>query len=281
MARKKATRSDWRRYGIHKYAAMFPPMSKPEYEALKQDIREHGLKEPILLFKGKVLDGRNRFRACIDLDEAGELPSEPQFREFPGDDQAAYKEVASLNMMRRHLTKSQKAMVLVLAGLVTPPSSDGRRREYGTGKDAIMEVGKRYGVNHVTLYKASYIASRDEELAREVADGVYSVPMAERRLKEQQEGASVRGSKMAEDPDIAEMLEEFDSLETELRSFKKVLKRIQGKKWIDNAQSKEVQGLINQAWDILKQNKPGRVCPKCRGRGCTDCSKRGWQPERQ
>ena len=40
---------------------------KYEIAALKEGIRVHGLLEPITIFEGKILDGRNRHRAICEL----------------------------------------------------------------------------------------------------------------------------------------------------------------------------------------------------------------------
>src|SRR5437899_1040669 len=88
---------------FHDLADIFPMLAGDEAKALAQDIFEHGLREPITLLEDKILDGRNRYNACLD---AG---VEPQFRPYKGNSPAAY--VVSLNLKRRHLDESQRAMV--------------------------------------------------------------------------------------------------------------------------------------------------------------------------
>lgn len=92
-------------YRIHPAAEMFPRMPGDEFVALKQDIRANGLIEPIWLLDDQILDGRHRYYAC---QEVGVTPS---FREYQGDDAAAF--VVSLNLKRRHLSESQRAAVAV------------------------------------------------------------------------------------------------------------------------------------------------------------------------
>ena len=82
---------------------MFPLMSGGEFVALKVDIKTHGLREPIWMYQGAILDGRNRFRACQDVGV------DARFQEYAGDDPVAF--VVSLNLKRRHLTESQRAMI--------------------------------------------------------------------------------------------------------------------------------------------------------------------------
>lgn len=91
-------------YEIHPAAEIFPLMSGEEFDSLAADIQKHGLREPIVLFEGKVLDGRNRLRACQ------QLGVEPAFVEWAnGEDPRTY--VVSKNLHRRHLSESQRAMI--------------------------------------------------------------------------------------------------------------------------------------------------------------------------
>ncbi len=89
---------------FHEVASIFPMMSDVEFNALVDDIREHGLREAIWTHKGKIVDGRNRFNACKALGV------EPTYREWDGKGSLA-SFVVSLNILRRHLNESQRAMV--------------------------------------------------------------------------------------------------------------------------------------------------------------------------
>lgn len=90
-------------YGIHPICDLFPRMPGEEFVALKKDIRENGLLEPIWLYEGKVLDGRHRHFACQ------EVGVEPRYRQYEGSNPLGF--VISLNLNRRHLSESQRAMV--------------------------------------------------------------------------------------------------------------------------------------------------------------------------
>jgi len=89
---------------FHAYAEIFPLIEGAEFDALVADIKEHGLREKIWLYEGKILDGRNRFLACK------RAKVEPLFRKFSGTAESADAFVWSINAARRHLTASQLAM---------------------------------------------------------------------------------------------------------------------------------------------------------------------------
>jgi len=110
---------------FHPAAAFFPLMDVdgPEFGELVADVREHGLQQPIVLQEGKILDGRNRYRACQHAAVA------PRFEEWVGESPTAY--VLSLNLHRWHLTDGQRAMVAVEALPLFEAEAQERRRELG------------------------------------------------------------------------------------------------------------------------------------------------------
>jgi ParB-like chromosome segregation protein Spo0J len=116
-------KEDWtmttqRKLRAHPAADALPDMSETEYRELKRDISANGLRLPIVLCAGQILDGRHRYRACR------ELGIEPRFDSYLGDDPIG--QVVSLNIHRRHLNPGQLA--LIGADLVAIKGGDDRAR---------------------------------------------------------------------------------------------------------------------------------------------------------
>jgi ParB-like chromosome segregation protein Spo0J len=117
---------------LHQLADTFPPMQDEELYELVADIKANGLHEPVTLFEGKILDGRNRFRACR---EAGiEVRTEP----FEGTEEDARAFVVSKNLHRRHLTAEQKRALIAQLIKAEPEKSD-------------RQIAKQTGAHHTTV----------------------------------------------------------------------------------------------------------------------------------
>ena len=116
---------------IHPAATLFPMMDAASFEMLKADIKENGQEKCITFFDGMLLDGRNRMKACE------ELGIEPLIEEIEDSGDASFdpfRWVLSMNLHRRHLTESQRAMVA--AKLAT-----FRRGEIGNGRKIDPPIG--------------------------------------------------------------------------------------------------------------------------------------------
>lgn len=87
----------------HPAADVYNMLADADLAGLVDDIKTHGLRFPIMLHDGKILDGRNRYAACL-------LASvEPRFEEWTGDMEGAIQYVISVNHTRRHLNEWQRA----------------------------------------------------------------------------------------------------------------------------------------------------------------------------
>ena len=91
----------------HPICLLMPSADEDELQSLVDDIRAHGLLDPIVLFERRILDGRSRAAAC---ESAGR---EPRYVEFEGTREDALMFVVSHNLKRRHLTKQAVADTLV------------------------------------------------------------------------------------------------------------------------------------------------------------------------
>ena len=125
-------------YAFHELASVFPLLEGGEYTALIDDVRTHGLLEPITLFEGKILDGRNRYRACL---AAG---VEPRFREILfGDYAEAAACVISANIHRRHLTAEQRRELIEKLLKADPGRSDRQIAETAKVSDKTVAAVRR------------------------------------------------------------------------------------------------------------------------------------------
>ena len=93
-----------RDFEVHPVAAMFPEFPPEEYANLRADIEANGVRFPVVVCGGWLVDGRTRLRACRDLD------IEPPVRELDeGTDIVQW--IVSANVRRRHLSTSQRAVL--------------------------------------------------------------------------------------------------------------------------------------------------------------------------
>jgi len=118
----------------HPVSNIFPLMQDAEFLDLKQDISEHGQLEPIWLHHdGSIIDGRNRYRACIDLG------IEPKYRTWEGEGSLTAF-VVGLNLHRRHLTSGQCAAIAV--EMLPMLEAEARERQLATLKQNTPLVKK-------------------------------------------------------------------------------------------------------------------------------------------
>lgn len=96
------TEDDAGTIAVHPAAKLFEMLPKAALQAMADDIKANGLREPIVLWEEQILDGRNRMTAC---QMAGVPPTFTTLLHCPD----PYDYVRSANLHRRHLTDDDRA----------------------------------------------------------------------------------------------------------------------------------------------------------------------------
>lgn len=154
---------------IHDAAYLFPEMQEQEFAELKQDIGRNGLQMPILLYRGKVVDGRHRLRACTELGIV------PRFEEMlAANDAAVNQAVLSINLHRRHLTESQRALV---AARLT--NSTIGTNQHTAGAVSQQKVAEELGISVDSVLRGKKVLKNGvPELVEAVAAGKINISSA-------------------------------------------------------------------------------------------------------
>jgi hypothetical protein len=177
--------------GFHPACLLFPKLTGPALDELAADIKDRGLIEPIVLLNGQVLDGKNRLAAC----EIAKV--KPRFVQWD-DDGSPIEWVISTNLIRRHLTPSQRAAIAHdLLPLLEAEARKRQQRSRGRGNKVAQDFatfsnGKasevaarvaRSNPRYVETIKR--LAQEAPDLVPKIRSGQLSVPIATRlsRLK--------------------------------------------------------------------------------------------------
>jgi hypothetical protein len=107
---------------FHPLADLFPLMEGAEFDALVADIKAHGLHEPIVVHEDKILDGRNRYRACLAAGVEPIFADRNDERPIGIPDPAAF--VISANIHRRHLNVYQRDELIATLLKADPTKSN-------------------------------------------------------------------------------------------------------------------------------------------------------------
>ena len=108
-------------YSAHELANLLPMIDPARFSELREDIRRNGILEPIKLFEGRILDGRNHYKAAR---ECGHQFSEADFENFVGSYADAEAYVFSTNFLRRQLSAAQRNEVIRSMILKYPAESN-------------------------------------------------------------------------------------------------------------------------------------------------------------
>lgn len=162
-------------YELHPLCTLFPRLSGHEFESLCADIKENGLRQPIVIHDGMILDGGNRYLACIDSG------IEPDFIEFGGENIVSF--VLSANLHRRHLSPGQQAAIVSSAQDWAKAQTVGKPKSGNvTGLEKVEDRMAKSGASDKTQRMADKVAKSNPELAKKVGHGEISLPKAVKQI---------------------------------------------------------------------------------------------------
>lgn len=202
-------------YPVHPVASLFPMIDDDALNALAEDIKKSGQREPIIVAyldeamidEPVVIDGRNRHAACKLAGIEPEFKFVMSLNDRELSPQVIADWIISHNLHRRHLTTSQKAMVgqgylsylkeeakkRQDAGRVNSHASRrgelvGQNSAQPTGGEyssrSAVQAGKIVGVSHASIKDADFVVKNDPELAQQVRDSKVTVSAAAKRIRE-------------------------------------------------------------------------------------------------
>lgn len=268
---------DGRTYELHPLCSLFPRLAGAEFEALKADIKANGLNTPIVLAGGMILDGGNRYHACL---EVGVTPS---FVNFTGTNLVSH--VLSANLHRRHMTPGQHAAIVASAQDWAKAQTVGKPKSVNIDQlHTVEQRAAQSGASRSTQKMADKVAKEAPDLALQVAHGEVSLAKAAEQItpkkaakpENQKPTAAEREQSQVEKlkTRVAELEKQVESLESRLINAEEAAEQavetaanLQAIADGDEAKRLELlssklrasetrkNGLMNQNADLLRQLK--------------------------
>lgn len=271
---------------IHPVCKVFPDISDDEFQKLKADIEEHGQRDPIIVRKGYILDGKNRLRACT------ELGIEPVIEEWDGNGASLVAWSVSKNLRRRHLTASQRAALAAELSVLY----DDERKHGGTamppigGKTSPVKIAAEIaGASERTTERARAVRKSDPKAFKDVKAGkqtVYAAEQASRQLAAESEPAAEPevlkdkvGNVLPERFHEAFTSREITEICSAIQSIRKRVKELCATPIGAHLHHQTIDVELKNAYLMAKNAKPHALCGYCRARGCKTCNRQGWITE--
>lgn len=198
----------------HDCANVFPMLHGEALNALREDIRQNGVREPIVFLDGEILDGRNRYMCARDL--GIEYPRR-EFGSDPKDGADPLAFVISLNLTRRHLSESQRASAAAKVANMRQGERTDLSPSANLRKVSTADAARMLNVSPRSVDTARKVQDKGSpELVQAVDEGRVSVSAAAdiaERPKEEQAEIVARGER--------EILEAAKAIRAEKASVKR------------------------------------------------------------
>jgi len=218
---RKQEPSKQQEYEFHPIANVFPLMVGDEFKRFRKDIKSNKLREPVVIYEGKILDGRNRYNACKEFGFPFDI------KLYTGTDPIAF--VVSANIHRRHLNESQRATVAAQLATFT---HDGDRSKAPIGALTDKAAAKLLNVGERSVERAKAVLKeatpniqalvKSGEVAVSAATEVVKLPKEKqaelttaskvREAVKQAKQAKEEAEKKAAEGDTSKLSDEIDGL---------------------------------------------------------------------
>jgi N6-adenosine-specific RNA methylase IME4 len=202
---------------------LFDPLPDEDYERLKADIRERGVLVPVELDEdGNILDGHHRVRAWKELKAEGvNLADFPRMLRPSMSEEEKRNHVRALNILRRHLTKEQRAEVMA-----------DMRRDGMTLQQIATAVNVSVGTVHNTLSSFSELKNSETPMTTVGKDGK-SYPATKQRkvgtpgitVKNDRQQQQVQAAIKFVDTSTGEILDAHEATRDHLREKREQTRR--------------------------------------------------------
>jgi hypothetical protein len=268
----------------HPASKMYPMMRELELEQLAQNIRKIGLIHPIQLYKGEILDGRNRYAACQMADVL------PQFKDVTPEVGDPWDYAYALNGPRRHCNAGQ----LGLAAAQYNEHCDQRDRstkraaaQFGISertvgyakvvKDkAIPEVFEKVQRGEISLNKGVEVARLPTGQQKAKLKEIESPPV---RRKKDKSSLTKTASVDQPQKQMLKIKEPYEEMAQLLNRMKTLInaESAKGKHGLHIQPAKSrLLSSVRELKEAIKFVTPQKFCHRCSGSGCDLCNHSGF-----
>ena len=165
---------------LHPLCKKFPAYSKEDFADVRADIKKNNQIDPIVLFDGQILDGKHRYEICIELDIE---PKIINFEDMVFNEDTCYEGspldyVVSKNLLRRHLSISQRAAIAADIANMRQGERTDLEPCSNSGKVTQSEAAKTMRVSRNSVQAAVKIKEINPEVFEKVRQGEMSLNAA-------------------------------------------------------------------------------------------------------
>lgn len=161
------------------FETLIPPLSPDEFQQLEENVLSEGIREPLIVWNGVLIDGHNRYRIA----QKHGLPFRTSEMDFESENDAIIWIIKN-QFGRRNLSKYDRSVLaLRLKPAIAEKAKKNQIRKSVSQNsvkqkpiDTQRELAKIAGVSHDTIHKVEVIeAKADEDLKNKIRSGNTSI----------------------------------------------------------------------------------------------------------